>query len=58
MEKKVTMLSFKVFGIGLIIFLCAFTSSIALAADQNELLKRLNHLQNKLMEQQQMIDQL
>ena len=48
----------KWFQIGIIILLSVFVSSIALAADQQEILNRLDYLQNKLNQQQKIIEQL
>ena len=48
----------KWFKIGLIILLATLVSSIALAADQQEILKRLDYLQDKLKKQQEIIEQL
>jgi len=46
------------FQVGIIIFLSIFISSIASAADQQEILKRLDYLQNKLNQQQKIIEDL
>ncbi|HBN27052.1 MAG TPA: hypothetical protein DD405_06265 [Desulfobacteraceae bacterium] len=48
----------KWFKIGLIILLATLVSSIALAADQQEILNRLDYLQDKLKKQQEIIEQL
>ncbi len=48
----------KLFQIGIIILLSIFVSSIASAVDQQEILKRLDYLQKKLNQQQQIIEDL
>ncbi len=48
----------KWFKTGIIILLSFFVSSIASATDQQEILKRLDYLQNKLIEQHKIIEQL